>query len=115
MGLGAKRPGIWGPTGITRMFANEIGGQIAWLIPAALAMLLVGLVDHAPGAADRSSTRASLILWGGWLIVTGLTFSFMSGIFHAYYTVALAPPIAALVGIGATMLWARARIGPRCW
>ncbi len=39
--------------------------------------------------------------------MTGLTFSFMSGIFHAYYTVALAPPIAALVGIGATMLWAR--------
>ena len=105
MGLGANG-GIWGPTGITRMFANEIGGQIAWLIPAALAMLLVGLwiTRRAPRTDPR---RASLILWGGWLIVTGLTFSFMSGIFHAYYTVALAPPIAALVGIGATMLWAR--------
>ncbi len=36
-----------------------------------------------------------------------LTFSFMQGIFHAYYTVALAPAIGALVGIGAVLLWAR--------
>ena len=31
----------------------------------------------------------------------------MAGIFHAYYTVALAPAIAALVGIGAAVLWQR--------
>ncbi|WP_254185542.1 hypothetical protein [Nocardioides panacis] len=31
----------------------------------------------------------------------------MAGIFHAYYTVALAPAIGALVGIGATQLWQR--------
>jgi len=42
-----------------------------------------------------------------WLVVTGLTFSLMAGIFHAYYTVALAPAIAALVGIGAGLLWER--------
>ena len=41
------------------------------------------------------------MLWGGWLLVTGLVFSFMQGIFHAYYTVALAPAIGALVGMGA--------------
>ena len=40
------------------------------------------------------------MLWGGWLLVTGLMFSFMAGIFHAYYTVALAPAIGALVGMG---------------
>ena len=45
------------------------------------------------------------MLWGTWLLVTGLTFSFMAGIFHAYYTVALAPAVAALVGIGAWVLW----------
>ena len=32
----------------------------------------------------------------------------MSGIIHPYYTVALAPAIGALVGIGAVTLW-RAR------
>jgi 4-amino-4-deoxy-L-arabinose transferase-like glycosyltransferase len=49
--------------------------------------------------------RAALLLWGSWLLVTGLVFSFMAGIFHPYYTVALAPAIGALVGIGAVSLW----------
>ena len=29
----------------------------------------------------------------------------MNGIVHPYYTVALAPAIAAVIGIGATLLW----------
>ena len=41
------------------------------------------------------------------MLVTGLVFSFMQGIFHAYYTVALAPAIGALVGIGSVVLWRR--------
>jgi 4-amino-4-deoxy-L-arabinose transferase-like glycosyltransferase len=49
--------------------------------------------------------RASLMLWGGWLVVTGAVFSFAQGIIHSYYSIALAPPIGALVGIGASMLW----------
>jgi len=56
-------------------------------------------------AARTDRTRAALLLWGGWLLVTGLVFSFMQGIFHAYYTVALAPAIGALVGVGAVVLW----------
>jgi 4-amino-4-deoxy-L-arabinose transferase-like glycosyltransferase len=67
---------------------------------------VAGLVTVARSArTDR--TRASLLLWGGWLLVTGLVFSFMQGIFHAYYEVALAPAIGALVGIGAVLLWRR--------
>ena len=46
-------------------------------------------------------------MWGGWLLATGLTFSLMAGIFHAYYTVALAPAIGAVVGIGGRLLWQR--------
>ena len=34
-----------------------------------------------------------------------MVFSLMQGIFHGYYTVALAPPVAALTGIGTTVLW----------
>ena len=41
------------------------------------------------------------------LLVIGLTISFSKGIIHPYYTVALAPAIGALVGIGATTLWRR--------
>jgi 4-amino-4-deoxy-L-arabinose transferase-like glycosyltransferase len=46
-----------------------------------------------------------LVIWGGWLAVTAVMFSFMNGIVHPYYTVALAPAIAACIGIGATLLW----------
>ncbi len=52
--------------------------------------------------------RAALLLWGGWTLVTALVFSLMEGTFHAYYTVALAPGIAALVAVGGREAW-RAR------
>jgi 4-amino-4-deoxy-L-arabinose transferase-like glycosyltransferase len=98
--------GMWGSTGITRMFESAQGGQIAWLIPAALILLVAGLALR--GRAPRVDTqRASFLVWGLWLLVTGLTFSFMAGIFHAYYTVALAPAVAALVAIGSVTLWRR--------
>jgi 4-amino-4-deoxy-L-arabinose transferase-like glycosyltransferase len=48
-----------------------------------------------------------VILWGGWLLVTGVVFSFMAGIYHDYYTVALAPAIAALVAVAGSALWKR--------
>ena len=52
-------------------------------------------------------TRASALIWGSWLVVTGLTISLGQGIIHEYYTVALAPAIGALVGIGVVELWRR--------
>jgi 4-amino-4-deoxy-L-arabinose transferase-like glycosyltransferase len=111
-GGGAGGPGgggsMWGQTGWTRMFGTDIGGQVAWLIPAALILLAVGLWLRLH-AARTDRIRAGYLLWGGWLLATGLTFSFMKGIFHQYYTVALAPAIGALVGIGAAHLWALRR------
>ncbi|WP_289033553.1 glycosyltransferase family 39 protein [uncultured Arsenicicoccus sp.] len=96
----------WGQTGLTRLFDAEIGGQISWLMPSALLLLVTGLVMR--GRRPRTDgRRAQLIVWGGWLVVTALTFSFMAGIFHAYYTVALAPAVAAVVAIGATLAWER--------
>ncbi|MBY6365814.1 glycosyltransferase family 39 protein [Rhodococcoides corynebacterioides] len=98
--------GQWGETGILRLFEPAQGGQIAWLIPAALILGLAALVLR--GRAPRTDgLRAGVVLWGLWLVVTGLTFSFMAGIFHAYYTVALAPAVAALVGTGAVVVWRR--------
>ena len=35
--------GGWGETGILRMFDSEIGGQVAWLLPAALVLGVAGL------------------------------------------------------------------------
>jgi len=109
-GGGAGRGGgsaFGGSTGLGRLFGGEMSGQISWLLPAALIALaaLVWLSWRRP-RTDR--VRAAALLWGGWLIVTGLVFSYMSGIIHPYYTVALAPAIGALAGIGAVTVW-RAR------
>jgi 4-amino-4-deoxy-L-arabinose transferase-like glycosyltransferase len=78
--------------------------MIAWLIPTALLLGTVALVIIR--RADRSHpVRAAIMLWGGWLIVTGLVFSFMAGAYHDYYTVALAPAIAGLVVVAGEALW----------
>jgi 4-amino-4-deoxy-L-arabinose transferase-like glycosyltransferase len=102
--VGGGPGGGWGQTGWTRMFGAEVGGQIAWLLPAALLLLAAGLwlTRRAP---RTNRARAGFALWGGWLLVTAAVFSFMQGIFHAYYAVALAPAVGALVGMGATGLW----------
>lgn len=106
-GGGGAGGGMWGDTGLTRLFDAEIGGQIAWLLPAALLLLGLGLwfaVRFGRGWRSAPHT-AGLVAWGLWLLVTGLTFSLMAGIFHAYYTVALAPAIGAVIGIGGHLLW----------
>ncbi|MEV5978923.1 glycosyltransferase family 39 protein [Streptomyces sp. NPDC052114] len=106
--VGGGRPGLaggqWGETGLGRMFNSEVGAQISWLLPAALLLLVAGLV--LTRRARRTDTaRAAFVAWGGALLMTAAVFSFMAGIFHQYYTVALAPSIAALIGMGATVLW----------
>ena len=120
-GGGPGGGGFGGATGIFRLFQSEFGGQVSWLIPAALislgALLWVSRRSAAPasgrGLAAVSATtrmRAFAAIWGGWLLVTGLVFSYMQGIIHPYYMVALAPAIGALVGVGASSLW-QARLG----
>ncbi|WP_392544009.1 glycosyltransferase family 39 protein [Oryzobacter telluris] len=92
--------------GVLRMFDSSSGGQISWLLPAALLLAVAGIAFR--GRAPRTDARrAAHVLMGLWMVVTALTFSLMQGIFHDYYTVALAPAIAALVGMGAAEAWER--------
>ncbi|MFE6361382.1 ArnT family glycosyltransferase [Streptomyces sp. NPDC057806] len=101
---GGGGAGQWGETGWDRLFGAGVGGQISWLLPAALILLIAGLV--ATRKAERTSvTRGSFLVWGGALLTTMVVFSYMQGIFHEYYTVALAPCIAPLVGMGSVLLW----------
>lgn len=95
-----------------RLFGFGMGLDIAWLLPAALICLGAGLwlTRRAPRTDAR---RAALLNWGGWLIVTAVVFSFANGIVHSYYTVALAPAIAAVLGIGTQLLWQN-RFRPWC-
>ncbi len=105
-GAGTGGGSMWGSTGITRLFGAEMGTQISWLLPAALFFIGV-LLWGTRRAARTDGKRAAVLIWGSWLVVTGLVFSFMQGIIHPYYTVVLAPAIGALVGIGVTWTWAR--------
>jgi 4-amino-4-deoxy-L-arabinose transferase-like glycosyltransferase len=93
-----------GPAGLTRLFGSAMGSQASWLIPAAL-VGLVALLWMSRRSPRTDRTRAAALVWGGWLVLTGLVFSYMSGIIHPYYTIALAPAIGALTGIAAVTLW----------
>lgn len=87
-----------------RLLGTGMGQDIAWLFPAALICLAAGLV-LVRRCPRTNPLRTALIMWGGWLIVTAVVFSFAGGIIHSYYTVALAPAVAACIGIGATLMW----------
>lgn len=96
----------WGTPGLLRLFNSEFGGQIAWLLPSVL--ILAGALLWVGRRAPRTDVvRASVVIWGLWVAVAGLTFSFMAGIIHPYYMVALAPGIAGLAGLGGILLWQR--------
>ena len=122
---GGSQSGMWGETGLFRLWTSDFGDQITWLAPIAFAGIILGLIATAPAKkgqvyfgrfyqgkrgheADLGTVsrirRAQVVIFGAWLVVTWLVFSFMAGIFHAYYTVALSPAIAALVAICGTSL-----------
>ncbi len=90
--------------GFLRLFDGEVATEIAWLLPIAL-VAIVAIVIARRAAPRTDALRAQAVLWGGWLVVTGLVFSLMQGIFHEYYTVALAPAIGALVGVAGGLAW----------
>lgn len=89
-----------------RLFGGDMGMDIGWLLPAAVICFAAGMwITRRAPCIDP--VRRSLIIWGGWLAVTGTVFSYAGGIIHPYYTVALAPAVAGCVGIGAPLLWRR--------
>jgi len=87
------------PVGPLRLATPRLAAQFAWLLPLALIGLFV--------VRRRDGIDPSLALWGVWLFTYGIVFSAAGGIFHIYYLSALAPPVAALAGIGAVKLWRR--------
>jgi 4-amino-4-deoxy-L-arabinose transferase-like glycosyltransferase len=102
-----------GEAGAGRLFNDIMAGQISWLLPFAALALVAGLV--LIGRRPRGDlARAALLLWGGWLAVHFVIFSFASGTFHPYYTTAMAPAVGAVAGIGGVLMW-RAYRRSRGW
>ncbi|TMR15527.1 hypothetical protein [Nonomuraea zeae] len=100
-----------------RLFNDILAGQISWLLPfcvIALAFAAFMRVAHMRrgfmrlrlvSAPDDGPSGAAWLVWGGWLAVHYVVFSFSSGTFHPYYTTAMAPAVAALCGMGAVVMW----------
>ncbi|HET6502507.1 MAG TPA: glycosyltransferase family 39 protein [Amycolatopsis sp.] len=113
-GAGVNFGGVPGPL---RLFDEELGGQVAWLLPVAVVSVLVAAaMGCRKGERKRGGTpaeRAGWLLWGGWLVSYGLVFSFAGGIFHAYYTCVLAPAVAATAAAGLVRSWRWYRAGTR--
>lgn len=92
-----------GTAGITRIFQTSLGRQVSWLLPFAI----IGSISAFAYYYDRkkrwyqlSAPQKELLYWAGWLVPVFGFFS-VASFFHPYYMIMLAPPIAALFGIGA--------------
>ncbi|GAA1291722.1 ArnT family glycosyltransferase [Streptomyces javensis] len=110
-----------GAAGLGRLFNDQVGGQISWLLPlcaVALGVATAIAVPHRRGGGTATATGRPLatsgwVLWGTWLVVCGLVFATQEGIFHPYYTTQLAPAVAALTAGLATALARAHRAGAR--
>lgn len=116
-GFGPGGTGETGVKGPLRLLDPQLGGQIGWLLPLAVAGLLLAGWQLRPrrprwwwtragagGAGLLRRRRAAVALWGAWFL-TMATFFSIAGMFHRYYLTMLAPGVAALTGIGAVALW----------
>lgn len=87
------------PASANRLFTGNLGTDTGWLLPAALLAAIWGIASRR--RRPRGDTlRACYVLWGAWLLILGVTFSAATFI-QTYYTAALAPAIAALLGAAA--------------
>ena len=101
-------PGNWARNAY-QLFGSGFGPQISWLFPLALLALAAGLVAWRR-ASRADPVRAGFVMWGIWLATFAVVFSTMSIVAHTAYVASLAPPVAALSGVGIVMFgrWYRA-------
>lgn len=94
------------PSSITRLFSNNsLSDQIIWLFPLAIFGFFAAAIKEKLKFALDNRRKSDLVLWLMWLIPEFIYFSFTTGLFHPYYLTMLAPPIAALGGIGVVSMW----------
>src|SRR5262249_56624939 len=101
---------LGGSGGWAKLAGARFGPEIGWLYPLALLTLIAGLAGR--GRARRTDElRAGLVMWGLWLVTFGVIFSEMGNIPHTAYMASLAPPLAALSGLGIVLFWRWYRSG----
>ncbi|MGE5390360.1 MAG: glycosyltransferase family 39 protein [Deltaproteobacteria bacterium] len=94
------------PAGITRLFQhNVLSDQIVWFIPLALFGFLAAAYREKLRLSLDNKRKQALALWFMWFLPIFIYFSYNTGLFHSYYLTMLAPPVAALAGIGLVSMW----------
>ncbi len=107
-----------GNPGVFRFFQPPLAAEMSWLLPFALFSLVVIALQARPQLPITQLPILGLLLWGGWLMTCVVFFSMVSGIFHSYYVVMLAPALGGVVGGGFGYLWKRqaeGRAGSGWW
>lgn len=90
-------------SGPGKFLSGLFGWDAAWLFLPAL-VALAGILMGRRHEDRRDPWRASALLWGIWLFLTWCFFA-SSSFLNGYYLAALAPPIAALCGLGLALAW----------
>ena len=91
------------PPAWNRLLTGSYGRDTGWLLPAAL-IAAVSVVVARRRAPRTDPWRAGALLWGVWLVVFGVAFS-VSTTMNSYYTGALSPAVAGLLGLGGALAW----------
>lgn len=91
---------------IFRLFSNNsLSDQIIWLFPLSIFGFIAAAVKEKLKPPFNDKRKLGLIMWIMWLLPEFVYFSFTKGLFHPYYLTMMAPPIAALAGIGTISMW----------
>jgi 4-amino-4-deoxy-L-arabinose transferase-like glycosyltransferase len=104
LGLPAPPPPAW-----DRLLTGSLGRDTGWLLGAAALTVIVGIT--ARRRRPRGDLiRACLVLWAAWLAVLAASFSVSTAV-NSYYTAALSPAVAAVLGTGLVLGWRHRRSG----
>ena len=93
--------------GPDRLLRGDLGRDTGWLLPAAIVIAAGGIASRRRRPRG-DPLRACFILWGGWLATLAVTFSLTTAI-NSYYTAAVTPAVAALLGAGVAAAWSPER------
>ncbi|NLU07611.1 MAG: glycosyltransferase family 39 protein [Clostridiales bacterium] len=100
--------------GVIRLFSkNILSDQIVWFLPLSLLGFIAAAIVEKLKIPFDNRKKLDLILWMMWLLPEFIYFSYTKGLFHQYYLTMMAPPAAALSGIGLVSMWKLYRDGSK--
>jgi hypothetical protein len=91
-----------------RLLDGGLGRDTGWLIPAAAVVAAWGIASRRRQPRG-DPLRACFILWGGWLVTFFVVFTAVTTLWP-YYTAALSPAAAAIIGAGVAAARSRDRV-----